>query len=155
MEALKGILSLQEAMNPSATVPSLNPALFSLAQMEKMDKPSSDGSPRYQQGILYAGASVVVQTPAVHLQQLFYRSKFANFETVLVPIPPWLRQQLIMINETVRELVTLPPDFNGGDKQARDFYKPLYEGKNLQLPREVVGASRIQPLYLMHVVRGD
>ena len=132
MQALKGILSLQDAMTAQyKTVPSLNPALLQLGAVEKMAKPNEHTSPRYQQSLLYGGASMTLQTPAVTLPELTYHQEWKNCDALLIPLTSWLRQQLTILNDFVRVNVQLPWEFQDSNVPIESLFKPAYDGKSI------------------------
>ena len=132
MQALKGILSLQDAMTAQyKTVPSLNPALLQLGALEKMVKPNEHTSPRYQQSLLYGGASMTLQTPAVTLPELNYHQEWKNCDALLIPLTSWLRQQLTILNDFVRVNVQLPWEFQDSNVPIESLFKPAYDGKSI------------------------
>ena len=134
MNILKGILSLQEAMNSETlTAPSINPHQLELLPVEPHYPKAavSDNLPRYTQRILYGGCKLMIQVPAVKLQSLLYKANIAG-ESVIVPVENWLRHQFSILDIFISENVTVPPELRRHSAVPdENLYKDIYNGKNL------------------------
>ena len=106
MSSLNGILSLHDAFT-MATFPSLNPDKLELGTVKNLN--SKTYFPSYYQPILYDGVTLVLQTPAVEMPCLTYQHYSAG-DAILVSVSNWLRQQFNIIDDFVRDAVTIPQD---------------------------------------------
>ena len=131
MSSLSGLLSLNDALNTeSPSFPSLNPQKLELGPMEESHVRHS--LPSYYQPILYDGNKLVLQTPAVHMSCLTYKHYSAG-EAIYVPISPWLRQQFDIIDDYVRDHVTIPDDILAKWPYGNHRFKAIWESHHLNL----------------------
>ena len=105
------------------TVPSLNRQHLELGTME------AKAGQRYYQPIRYHGQTLRLQTPAVFMSSLIYDT-YTSGQAVLVKTSPWLRQQLDILDDFVRETVVIPEALK---PETRQPYKPIQQGKSIYL----------------------
>ena len=131
MSSLSGILSLQDAFNTETiTFPSLNPQHLTLGNIKERD--SKTYFPSYIQPILYDGIKLVLQTPAVLMPGLTYHHYSAG-DAVLMTVSSWLRQQFNIIDQFVRDAVTIPQGLLFKWPYRGYSYKPICQDVNLYL----------------------
>ena len=114
---------------------SINPEELTLDQIKEYipKHPVSDHLPRYEQPILYGGCKLSLQAPAVELTSLMYKT-YAFGDSVIVPVTPWLRSHLNLIETFVTSFVTVPQQLMlQWPHKLLNYYKPIYEGKNLAI----------------------
>ena len=119
-----------------STLPHIHAAQLALGQpMETKPKVrKADNLPRYHQDITYGGSPVVIKTPPVELNKIIL-SKIGNCESVLVPIAPWVREQLNIIEAFVRDHVMIPNELlSNWPYQGESLYKPMHDGRNMFMP---------------------
>ena len=129
MSSLSGILSVQDAFTME-TFPSLNSDKLGLGTVKQFD--SKAYFPSYRQPILYDNVKLVLQTPAVEMPCLTYHHYSAG-EAILVSVSKWLRQQFNIIDDFVRDAVTIPQDLLSKWPYNSYAYKPICQDDLLYL----------------------
>ena len=138
MSALSGIFSLQEAMNTTATAAysSINPTKLHLGELKSLQQVRNAADhlyPKFHQPLLYDGTKLCLQTPAVHLDKLYYNKHQIGY-SLYVPVTPWLRQQLSLIDAYVDKNVTINSELLQAWPEKRlSYYKPFYHGEKLYM----------------------
>ena len=130
MSSLSGILSVQDAFTME-TFPSLNSDKLGLGTVKQFHGYEAY-FPSYRQPILYDNVKLVLQTPAVEMPCLTYH-RYSAGEAILVSVSKWLRQQFNIIDDFVRDAVTIPQDLLSKWPYNSYAYKPICQDDLLYL----------------------
>ena len=131
MSSLSGILSLHDAFHTETMAfPSINPKQLELGAIEESSVKTYFRS--YYQPILYGGMKLVLQAPSVEISSLTYH-KYSAGDAVLMPISKWLRQQFNIIDDFVRDNVTIPDKLLAKWPYNNFSYKRIFEGDSIYL----------------------
>ena len=101
----------------------------------------------YRQYLRYQGGKLMLLTPAFEASQLTLRKTNSDV-AVMVPIEPWVRQQLDQIERYVQQNVTIPSEYSL--QLAAVGYKPLW-----QQPLMCISASRWCNVFQLNHVTGS
>ena len=138
MSALSGIYSFQDVMsNNLQTKQSLNPNRLELGAVKQVPSatalPNHPPCPRYHQDVRYGGVKLFIQTSQIKRNYLRFDKSFLGV-AVLIPIDSWLRQQLDIIDNFVRNHVDIPKDLlSVWPYQRQCFYKPFHDSQNMYI----------------------
>ena len=85
-----------------------------------------NATPHHRQYILYKDAKLRLLTPNFQAEGLKIKENGPNNRSLLVPVAPWLRSQLNVVESFARENVNFPSKFLSSGE--RTVYKPLWNG---------------------------
>ena len=126
-------LSLQETLPGSIDDSKLE--LHPIEDITKVQNPNVEDY-RFKQPLTYNDHKLMLSTEAFRTKKLIL-SQFDSGTSILVPIKPWLRKQLDIIEEFVTLHVDLPTPFKESWKARSDKdtpYKKLWDGDNMYIP---------------------
>ena len=134
MSNLSGILSLQEAMSTNfTTLASLNPNQLHLGNITEIPSKVNNTHPKFTQPLFYNGGKLVLRSPAVHLSKLQVDSHKLG-QQVKVPVTPWLRQQLLLIDDFASRNAVIPPKLlQSWPDNKENYYRPFYQGNSINI----------------------
>lgn len=107
----------------------LDPNNLSLSDLQKYEVVNK--VPHYRQYIRHHASKLMLATPKFHAQELVLKQQGAQL-SALVPVGPWLRHQLNIVEQYACHHVSIPVSV-AGNKQPGRLYKPLYQQANMYI----------------------
>ena len=139
--------TVTDVSNCQPTVPSIDFANLSLSRTSKYEV--ANKTPHFRQFVRYNNAKFLIVTPPFEADQLTLRMNDNETDiAALVPIDPWLRKQLNLLEKFVQQNVTIPSP-QACMPISSLLYKPLWPHSQM-----CISLSRWCNVFQMNVATG-